>query len=247
MANQLASNGESMLQRCVVEATEAGAPLVVFDVGANRGDWTLSILALCARAPVALQVHAFEPSAYTRELLEGALAGHPLRDRVSVEPMALSDQEGEAQLFVPEPGAGTTTLSPDADTGAYQSVETTRLSTVDAFCQRAGIAQIPLLKCDAEGHDALVIDGAMEMFRAQRIGILQFEYNQRWINSRRYLKDVFEQLGPLGYAVGKLTPAGVEFYPGWDWELESYREGNYIACLPHWRRQLPEVRWWKLA
>jgi hypothetical protein len=39
-------------------------------------------------------------------------------------------------------------------------------------------------------------------------------------------------LAPLGYSLGKLTPRGVEFYPGWDAELETFVEGNYVACVP---------------
>jgi hypothetical protein len=41
-------------------------------------------------------------------------------------------------------------------------------------------------------------------------------------------------LSPLGYSIGKLTSHGVEFYEKWDWELETFREGNYIACLSRW-------------
>lgn len=58
----------------------------------------------------------------------------------------------------------------------------------------------------------------------------QFQYNHRWIHARAFLLDAFELLTPLGYRLGKLTPFGVEFYPHWDPELETFVEGNYIAC-----------------
>ena len=60
----------------------------------------------------------------------------------------------------------------------------------------------------------------------------QFEYNHRWILGRFFLRDAFELVQAFGYRVGKLTPRGVEFYPGWDPELETFVEGNYVACAP---------------
>ena len=64
---------------------------------------------------------------------------------------------------------------------------------------------------------------------------------------RSFLRDAFELLGPLGYRLGKLTPHGVEFYPGWDAELETFVEGNYLACVPQVAERLPSVVWWKSA
>jgi len=52
-------------------------------------------------------------------------------------------------------------------------------------------------------------------------------------------------LQPRGYRLGKLTPKGVEFYPRWDPDLETFVEGNYVACLPEVAARLPSVSWWK--
>jgi len=84
------------------------------------------------------------------------------------------------------------------------------------------------------------------MLEAHRIQVLQFEYNQRWIDSRHYLKDAFELLEPLGYKLGKITPRGIEFYPQWHFELETFREGNYLACLSEHVDLFPQIRWWNL-
>jgi hypothetical protein len=39
----------------------------------------------------------------------------------------------------------------------------------------------------------------------------------------------------------------VEFYPRWDAELETFVEGNYVACDPAVAARLPAVPWWKTA
>jgi hypothetical protein len=75
----------------------------------------------------------------------------------------------------------------------------------------------------------------------------QFQYNHRWTHARAFLLDAFELLTPFGYRLGKLTPFGVGFYPHWDPELETFVEGNYIACSAGATRLLPSVSWWKDA
>jgi hypothetical protein len=67
------------------------------------------------------------------------------------------------------------------------------------------------------------------------------------VYSRSFLCDAFDLLRPLGYCLGKLTPLGVEFYPAWDPDLETFVEGNYVACSPEIVGRLPSVTWWKSA
>jgi hypothetical protein len=86
--------------------------------------------------------------------------------------------------------------------------------------------------------------GASEMLRRHAIGLLQFEYNHQWILSRTYLRDVFTLLVPFGYHVGKITPKGIEFYEDWNTELETFRQGNYLACLGPWVARVPQIAWW---
>jgi FkbM family methyltransferase len=164
--------------------------------------------------------------------------------RVVIQNQALSNQVGTASFFVVGAGLGTNSLH--QGNTPVESSESVRLNTVDAYCQEAKISRIDLLKIDAEGHDLLVLKGARSMFQSRAISLVQFEYNQRWIYSRHFLKDAFDLLQPLGYSLGKITRKGIEFYPGWHFELESFREGNYLACLPEFRDRFPQVKWWNL-
>ena len=94
---------------------------------------------------------------------------------------------------------------------AQENVVTT---TLDSYAEQSCVARFTLVKIDAEGHDLAVLRGAHTLLSEHRIAVAQFEYNHRWIFGRFYLRDAFEFLLPLGYRVGKLTPRGVEFYPG---------------------------------
>ena len=73
-----------------------------------------------------------------------------------------------------------------------------------------------------------MLRGARELLREQRIDVLQFEYNHRWVHARAFLKDVFDLVADLPYEVARITPDGLETLPGWHFELERFFEANYL-------------------
>jgi FkbM family methyltransferase len=243
--NDLRTNGEASLQQWTLLLSPPGRPVVVVDVGANVGQWSGAMLAAARQAGRLdeLNLHAFEPSAYTFARLSEELDGQ----RVSLHQAAVSDRPGPSTLHVIAPGAGTNSLHLQHAAPAGISTEEVATTTLDGHAEDAGLDHIRLVKIDAEGHDLAVLRGARGLLARQRISIAQFEYNHRWIYSRSFLRDAFVFLEPFGYRLGKLTPRGVEFYPGWDTELETFVEGNYVACAPGIAGQLPAVTWWKWA
>jgi FkbM family methyltransferase len=237
--NDPVTNGEYALQRWVLAATTHTDVVTVFDVGANAGEWSRAFLECarrCGRLD-GLRLHAFEPSGYTCRLLAENLPA-----TAQVNQVAMSATAGEATLHVRGPGAGTNSLHQACGHVRSEKVLTT---TVDAYVAQHAVDRVDLLKVDTEGHDLAVLRGARECLRAGLISVAQFEYNHRWVHARQFLKDAFDLLQPLGYRIGKLTPRGMEPYPGWDPELETFVEGNYLACTPQAARRLPQVAWWK--
>jgi FkbM family methyltransferase len=240
--NDLSTNGESALQHWILRFSQAGEQIHVADVGANVGSWSQSMLAAASKAgrEPDLRLHAFEPDSRAFAKLAEALDGRP----ASLSKTALSDRQGTSLFHVVAPGAGTNSLYPvpGANPLAQENVPTT---TLDSYAEQSGVARFALVKIDAEGHDLAVLHGASTLLAEHRIAAAQFEYNHRWILGRFYLRDAFEFLLALGYRVGKVTPRGVEFYPSWDADLETFVEGNYLACDPETAAVLPAVTWWK--
>jgi FkbM family methyltransferase len=240
--NDLSTNGESALQHWILRFSQAGEQIHVADVGANVGSWSQSMLAAASKAgrEPDLRLHAFEPDSRAFAKLAEALDGRP----ASLSKTALSDRQGTSLFHVVAPGAGTNSLYPvpGANPLAQENVPTT---TLDSYAEQSGVARFALVKIDAEGHDLAVLRGASTLLAEHRIAAAQFEYNHRWILGRFYLRDAFEFLLALGYRVGKVTPRGVEFYPSWDADLETFVEGNYLACDPETAAVLPAVTWWK--
>jgi FkbM family methyltransferase len=228
--NDPACNGERLIQATVLRHALPRGKTVVFDVGANVGDWTCAILdQAISLAP--LEVHAFEPCSGTYDILVSRIQNYPGSVRVIPVRKACSSAVGIGVLNVVGAGAGTNSLTCAEQTAEFEQVE---LTSIHDYCVASGIDHISLLKIDAEGHDLTVIKGATSILQRHAIDVMQFEYNQRWIFNGSFLRDAFNMLTPLGYSIGKVTSHGFEFYEKWDWELETFREGNYVACLLPW-------------
>ncbi len=241
--NDMHINGEFWLQRRILELSPVGQDIHVVDVGANVGLWSVAMLAAARQAGRFgdLDLHVFEPSSYTFACLSEALGMHS----VTLRQLALCERLGSSTLNVIAPGAGTNSLHEQPEASAGIATEEVTTTTLDTYADYAGLDHITLLKIDTEGHDHAVLRGAQRLFGEQRILITQFEYNHRWVYARSFLRDAFELLEPLGYRLGKLTPQGVEFYPGWDADLETFVQGNYVACTQWAAGNIPTVTWWK--
>lgn len=116
---------------------------VLFEVGANVGEFTLAASRKGAR------VVAAEPD---------PLAFNCLRRNVpsaTAEPIAIGDQEGEAMLYLGTSGADSSLLR----SGGTQPTRVEVL-TIASWMARHGTAQIDFLKVEAEGFEPEVIAGA---------------------------------------------------------------------------------------
>jgi FkbM family methyltransferase len=237
------SNGELLLLELVMEQVSGGGQVVMCDVGANVGEWTLAALDIASRSGVAdIRIHCFEPHPATHHTLATRIGGHPKGGQVELHQVALSDHDGTTAMHVVGDNAGTNSLHmiPEADAGTIM-VRTKRLDDLQIVSSPGRIA---FVKIDAEGHDMRVLVGLQAHLRSASIAAIQFEYNHRWVYSRHYLKDVFELIEGSNYSLGKITPHGVEFYKKWHAELETFREGNYVLCRNDLLVRLPKVQWW---
>lgn len=240
LQNDMEVNGELYVQQ-VALGSAAQSSIVCFDVGANVGLWSKALLQEADQKHIAAQVHAFEPCRETFAALTNNLNGNGCAGKFVAVRKACSDHIGRATLNIVEPGCcGVNSLVTESRF-PVQSREEVELTTVDAHCREASVTAIRLLKIDAEGHDLAVIKGAAEMLRRKAIDIIQFEYNQSWIEARSFLRDAFETVQAFGYELGKVTRRGVEFYQGWALELETFVEGNYLACTPAWKQRFQQV------
>jgi FkbM family methyltransferase len=175
----------------------------VFDVGANRGDYALAVLERRPRA----HVHCFEPSQAAYEIL-----ARRLDNRATPHRSALADAPGETLLYSDESGSELSSLY-NRDLRALSipfghHSELVPVSTVDAEASKAGVSHIDLLKIDAEGAEARVIEGAAGMIEAGAIDILVFEYGGTALDSHRFVRDFYLLLADR-YDLYRVLPDGL--------------------------------------
>ena len=238
-------NGEAFLQRCMLEATLSENIVTVFDIGANQGEWTKSLLSEASELRLGherLVVHAFEPVPSTAEMFRNIIATGNSDPCVTLHCKAMSDQSGTAEIAIYGDGAGTNSLH-FSNTGRNQESQIkVQLDTLTSFFDHHEIAHAQMVKCDTEGHDAKVIIGAQPLLAAGLIDLLQFEYNHRWIFARTYLKDVFELIEGLPYTVVRVGEDRVLAFEEWHPELERYFQSNYVLVHDRAREWFPTIR-----
>ena len=242
VANDMEANGELLVQQVILDRLLGSDRNVVFDVGGNVGLWTKSLLRQ-APATARLQIHLFEPCAETYQELAANLQKWNLLDRAVPCQLALSSHGGEADFYSLGPTEGRNSLHPIGEPERL-AVGKVTLKTIDQYCLETHIDHVNFIKVDTEGHDFEVIAGAGSMLKNLQIDAMQFEYNWRWIGSRHYLKDVFDFIQPLAYSLGKVTPFGVEFYSHWHFELETFREANFLLVRTPLTSLFPKIQWW---
>jgi FkbM family methyltransferase len=240
--NDMRTNGEIIVQKNVIINCRNN-PICVFDVGANLGSWTRSLAMIAKHSGTAFTVHAFEPCRSTYKTLESNLSRWNIGDHIITQQIALSSTVGRCSFYSIGSGAGINGFYP-TDNPEKQTVEEVSTDTIDNYCETNNISHIDIIKIDTEGHDMEVLLGAKKMLSLSAVDFIQYEYNHRWINARHFLKDAFNYLLPLGYCIGKVTPKGIEFYSEWNYELESFKEANYLVSRTPLKAILPQIKWW---
>ncbi len=190
---------------------------ILFDVGANIGNYTNSLL---LRFPNA-QVHSFEPhpNNYSR------LCNRTKNGNVKFYNIALGDNKKSQILYDISNTRGS------AKASLYEKVISeihkqdvvkfnVQVETLDEIADKEGIRYIDFLKIDAEGNELSVLKGAFNLLKSGSIGCIHFEFNEMNIVSRVFFRDFrlilnryeFYRLLPSGLILLSETPLSTELF-----------------------------------
>jgi len=195
-------SGEHVFLRSLL--TGADAP-VVFDVGANVGNYSQCVKDINASA----RVFSFEPhpGTYARLRKAGRNAGFAAFN------FGLSDKEETTTLYDrgdhPE-GSSHASLYSEVIASLHRAPCTgveARFRTLDDTMRALDIGRIDLLKIDTEGHELAVLRGAEQALRAGTIDCIHFEFNEMNVVSRVFLRDFYAMLP--GYDFYRMLPGGL--------------------------------------
>jgi FkbM family methyltransferase len=191
------------------------------DVGAHKGAFTYWMTRIVGSSG---RVLAFEPipqlAAYLRQVQRALRL-----ENLTVVESALSKDREVRDLFLPESGhLGPATLA--GHTRSENSVAV-RTETLDGFCRDHGYRPVDFIKCDVEGHELEVFQGAETILREDRPTLL-FE-----------CADCFHETGQIGRVLPYLKGLGYQghfFFRGQMRPVSEFRIEVHQAC--------PEDRNW---
>lgn len=198
---------------------------LVFDIGANVGEWTSYLLSI---EPSAL-VYCFEPLPNIFAMLQ-----ENLKERSAIlNNLGISSASGSAAFFYYADCAALSSLHRRADLESHLNTAPTlcqvELETLDTFCQARGIYHIDFVKIDTEGNELNVLVGAKGLLENGAIDMIQFEYCSCYLDSKTTLKEVYALLSRYGYRVYRITPFGLIEIAQWRDGLETFKYSNYLA------------------
>lgn len=199
----------------------------VIDVGANVGDYSNKIKLISPTS----RLYSFEPHPKTFEILKSQSVKHAY-EAFNVgcgsenHKTYIHDYEG-----IGEAGTSHASLYEEAISQLRDSRSRrwqVELIKLDDFIHDKGIDRIRLIKIDVEGGEMEVLAGMKQALKANKIDLIQFEFNEINVFSRVFLRDIrnllpmfhFYRLLPRGaISLGKYAPVS--------WEIFAYQ--NIVA------------------
>lgn len=216
--DEIRSNGEYWLASTVLSKSK-----VVFDVGANKGDFAR----ICLQINPSINVHCFEPSKNTfKRLLSNKFPANVICNN-----FGLGSEKKEEILHIYGQGEGTNSIHKrflehlGAGVKDYEKIV---IDTVDTYCNLKKINEIDFIKIDVEGFELEVIKGSKDMIKRGKIKIIMFEYGGTYIDARILLKDFFELFEVTDYSFYKLYPNKLKLFKKYDPLVENFQYANWV-------------------
>jgi FkbM family methyltransferase len=178
---------------------------VVFDVGANVGDFTECVL---AHQPWAV-VHAFEPLPDVYKTLCARFKDYP---GIYCRNVALGGEAGEAAINVSNFHEASSFLENGQllDEKVYgidftvREVVAVPVETVAKYVSARGLGNIKLLKLDVQGYELEVLKGAEPVFNRVEYIYVEAQFQELYKGGPLY-SDIFEFLNQRGFDLLRMT------------------------------------------
>ncbi|MGF7117962.1 FkbM family methyltransferase [Methanobacterium oryzae] len=197
---------------------------IIFDLGANYGWYTT----LFAKLAYQGYCHAFEPIEWIFNSLKRNCRINHL-DNVFLNQLAVGDSIKEVEMFVfDELPHGHSSISNYASNEYISSKS--QMITLNNYISTNDIDKIDLIKCDIEGSELKMLEGATDLFELKKPPIWIFEMNK-------------ETSDALGFSPSAILEFLMQFYEykffsvenGWGKikemnDIYDYKDGDNVFC-----------------
>lgn len=220
MGSNLESSGELYVLKFLKSSCQKME--VLFDVGANVGDYTKNLQLFFPGA----KIHCFEPARETFRTLSDNIIGA----NVILNNMGISNEEKKGTIYFDKENSGLASLynrQLDYFGLEFSREEQVELVTLDYYCQSHGIDRIDFLKMDIEGNEYNALLGAENLLKENKIGVIQIETGGANMDSRTYFRD-FWNLLHRDFEVFRILQDGFKRIDCYEEQLECFVTTNWM-------------------
>lgn len=171
---------------------------IIFDIGANAGDYALSMAAAGAE-----EVAAFEPNSAAFEKLVKNVEINGLIDSIRPYELALSDTSGTTTMYITFPHDGRSSFYPsEAERGPSRITRTVTVkeTTMDEIVDNRAAKPPNRVKIDVEGHGLAVVEGGVNVIEEYQPVVYYEPHGQGTLEQvREFFKSMGYREEMLGY------------------------------------------------
>ncbi len=204
-------SGETFARSKVLAYLGSVAHPVIFDVGANQGAFSESIM----RESQSAQIVAFEPNPALIDNLK-----HKMEPRLTVVECAVGSAPGSVILYNYTDPSGKEmsahgSIYPDVPSTVHNALDTSSVQVemiaLDDYVSARNMSDVHYIKIDTEGNELEVLRGASKTIGRDSFWFIQFEFNEMNVFSRSFLRDFYAILPNFDFfrlAENQLIPLG---------------------------------------
>ena len=221
LGGMVSTSGESKLIQWIKKQLAEEENLVVFDIGANKGQYATILSRELSSND---NIYCFEPGQSSFKELVRKFKDYK---NFTLENIGFGARQETRKLFFDNEGSGWASVYERGDTGFNHHLnksEDIKITTLDSYRDDKDIKQIHFLKMDVEGFELEILKGAIQSL--PRIKYIQFEFSFANYDSRTYLYEFFQILKE--FDIYRVLSDGI--YPlKYDPRYEIFMTTNYLA------------------
>ncbi len=222
-------NGEKFfIEKLFENFSREGGKKVIFDIGANIGNYSSILLYYSEQKNVEAELHIFEP---TQSCFKILLTKYGTKTNVILNNFGLSNVNTTAEIFYDKDLSGLASLykrNLKHYNINFDKSEQIKLLRADEYIEKNKIKHISFIKIDVEGHELKVLEGLGNYLNADFIDYIQFEYGGANLDSHSSLLEIYEVLEKSNFVIAKIMPNGLEIRKYKPF-MENFQYSNYVA------------------
>lgn len=222
-------NGEKVfIDFLLASFKNGGGKRVVFDIGANIGEYSQMIKDKSESLSLNIELHLFEPTRGCFQILSQKFKDEK---NILLNNFGASNEDGEATIFYDKEQSGLASLyqrNLDAYNLELNQSESIKLKRLDSYIDEQNVTHIDFIKIDIEGHELKAFEGFGEYLDGEFIDYIQFEYGGANLDSHTSLMELYTFLENRGFRIAKVMPKGLEIRKYMPF-MDNFSYANYVA------------------